>query len=96
MLFYRKTDRGKDDKQMKTKERVYAILRELGHTEALREEDGLQSDLGLDSLLMVTLLVELEEALQIELDESDMNPFALATVGDVVRLAEKYGGDGNE
>ena len=70
MLFYRKTDRGKDDKQMKTKERVYAILRELSHTEALREEDGLQSDLGLDSLLMVTLLVELEEALQIELDES--------------------------
>lgn len=45
---------------------------------------------------MVTLLVELEDALGIELDESDMNPFDLTTAEDVIALAERYAGEAYE
>lgn len=78
---------------MKVKEKVYEILQELSCEENIKDEDSLQQNLALDSLAMVTLLVELEEALDIQLDEADMNPFDLLTVGDVVRLAEKYRGE---
>ena len=47
-------------------------------------------DLALDSLRMVMLLVTLEDTFEIELDESDMNPFALITVSDVISLVMKY------
>ena len=80
---------------MKVKEKVYEILKDLSCMEAVNDNDSLLEDLPLDSLAMVTLLVELEDALSVPLDESDMNPFDLITVGDVVRLAEKYGGDQN-
>lgn len=80
---------------MKAKEKVYEILNELSCEGKIKDSDSLQEELMLDSLSMVTLLVELEETLNIQLDESDMNPFDLITVGDVVRLAEKYGGDEN-
>ncbi|MBQ8189898.1 MAG: acyl carrier protein [Lachnospiraceae bacterium] len=78
---------------MKMFDKVVEILKELSGMEEMKPTDGLQSDLGLDSLMMVTLLVELEEALGIELDEADMNPFDLNTVGDVVALAGKYCGE---
>lgn len=78
------------------KEKVYGILKSLSGMETVNDSDSLLEDLTLDSLAMVTLLVELEDALLVQLDESDMNPFDLVTVGDVVRLAEKYGGDRNE
>ena len=43
------------------------------------------------------LLMMLEENFQITLDESDMNPFDLTTVSNVVNLIEKYvDGDSNE
>lgn len=72
---------------------VFPVLQELSQKEYLKNTDSLQGDLGLDSLGMVTLLVELEDALDIILDESDMNPFDLTTVGDVVALAERYIGE---
>lgn len=81
---------------MNVKEKVYTILEELSCMEEVKNRDRLQEDLTLDSLSMVTLLVELEEELNIQLDESDMNPFDLITVGDVIRLAEKYVGGEHE
>ncbi len=48
------------------------------------------ADLAMDSLRLVLLLVNLEETFHIELDESDMNPFLLITVRDVVNLVDKY------
>ena len=39
---------------------------------------------------MVMLLVEIEEKLEIELDESDMNPFDLITVQNVIDMVKKY------
>ena len=53
----------------------------------------LLGDLQLDSLRLVMLLVTLEDTFAIELDESDMDPFALVTVQDVIDLAQKYTGE---
>ena len=78
-------------------DKVCVILSELSGIETICLEHELQSDLGLDSLQMVTLLMMLEENFQITLDESDMNPFDLANVWQVVDLVEKYaGGKNNE
>ena len=56
------------------------------------------ADLAMDSLRLVLLLVNLEETFHIELDESDMDPFQLITVRDVVNLVNKYvsGGENDE
>lgn len=78
-------------------DKVCVILSELSGIETICLEHELQSDLGLDSLQMVTLLMMLEENFQITLDESDMNPFDLVNVWQVVDLVEKYaGGEDNE
>ena len=77
-----------DDKSIT--EQVYRILEELSGT---RPEDGevyLTETLALDSFRMVTLLIMVEECFAIELNESDMNPFDLKTVNDVVLLSKKY------
>ena len=73
-------------------DKVCVILSELSGIETICLEHELQSDLGLDSLQMVTLLMMLEENFQITLDESDMNPFDLANVWQVVDLVEQYAG----
>lgn len=75
------------------KDKVIDILCELSGKETIEAKDTLLGDLGLDSLLMVTLLIEIEEAFEIELDESDMNPFELISVNDVVSLVSKYCGE---
>lgn len=56
----------------------------------------LVNDLSMDSLRMVMLLVMIEDRFDIELDETDMNPFALITVQDVVSLVLKYKEFGEE
>ena len=81
---------------METLDKVKAILTELSGLESIAATDTLDFDLGLDSLNMVLLLIELEKNFDILLDESDMNPFDLTTVADVVTLVEKYIGDINE
>ena len=72
------------------------LLKSMSGLENIGENDRLQVDIALDSLEMVLLLVELEDTLGVELDESDMNPFDLSTVADLVRLAERYCGGSNE
>lgn len=82
---------------MKTFDRITDILSTLSGIETICLEQELQEDLGLDSLQMVTLLMMLEENFQITLNESDMNPFDLINVWDVVNLVEKYlGGECDE
>ena len=55
---------------MKVKEKVYEILKDLSCMEAVNDNDSLLEDLPLDSLAMVTLLVELEDALSVPLDDN--------------------------
>ena len=81
---------------MNLKENIHAILKKLSGAETVKDNDRLKEDLVLDSLAMVTLLLELEDTLNIQLDEADMNPFDLVTAEDVVTLAEKYIGNNNE
>lgn len=81
---------------MNIEEKVKEILFELSGEEFIENDSSLQGNIALDSLMMVTMLVEIEEAFGIELDEADMNPFDLGTVQNVVDMVAKYCGDENE
>ena len=81
---------------MNVEEKIREIIFELSGETVEDVSDALERDLMLDSLSMVTLLIEIEEMFEIELDEKDMNPFELITVEDVVKMVEKYIGDENE
>lgn len=71
-------------------EQVIEIVEELSLMTIQDTDVTLTGDLSMDSLRMVMLLVTLEDTFEIELDESDMNPFALITVQDVINLVMKY------
>lgn len=82
---------------MFVEEKVKEILVDLSGEKTIESETTLQGDLALDSLLMVTLLVKIEEIFEIELDESDMNPYDLTATQNVIDMVKKYvGGDKNE
>lgn len=76
-------------------EKVKGILCQLSGEEIVENSSLLQEDLMLDSLSMVTMLVEIEDIFDIALDESDMNPFDLSTVQNVIDMVTKYVGDEN-
>ncbi len=75
---------------MKIAGRVINILKELSGKEDIQLTDDLQGTVHLDSLELVQLLIEIENEFEIILDESDLNPFSLTTVKDVVDLVERY------
>ena len=75
---------------MEIQERVFELLEEITMVGEVSVYDELTTDLGLDSLGMISLLVALEDTFHIELDESDMDPLALQTVADIVQRIEKY------
>ncbi len=79
----------------RTEESIYKILSDLSGMEVNESQSKLVDDIGFDSLMLVTMLLEIEEKLDIELDESDMNPYDLITAGDVIAMAERYTGDSN-
>ena len=81
---------------MNIEEKVKGILSELSGEKLIKNISSLQEDLSLDSLMMVTMLINIEEVFNIELDEADMNPFDLGTVQNVIDMVAKYCGDENE
>lgn len=81
---------------MNVYDKVEAILKELSGNEAISLESSLEKDLALDSISMVTLMIELEDEFEIQFDESDLNPFDLVNVSDVVDLVRKYVEEENE
>lgn len=80
---------------MNIEEKVKGILCDLSDEECVENTSHLQEDLALDSLMMVTMLINIEDAFGIELDESDMNPFDLNTVQNVIEMVAKYCGEEN-
>lgn len=72
------------------KEKVTEILKEKSFCDEITPELKLREDLGLDSLNMVELMVELEDKFNIEIEESDLDPAALQTVSQIYDLVEKY------
>ncbi len=77
------------------KEGVFKILSELSGVSVNEAQMKLVEDIGLDSLMLVTMLIEIEEEFNIELNESDMNPYDFITAGDVIAMTERYAGDVN-
>ena len=77
---------------MNRTEQVINVLKKLTDVSIITEEADLAKDLALDSLAMVTLLLDIEDNFEIELRESDMDPFKLKTVSDVIKLVERYYG----
>ena len=71
-------------------EKIKEILCDLSGMTDILSQSHLQDDLGLDSLHMVMLLLDIEDGFGIALDESDMNPLELKTVSDVEALVLKY------
>lgn len=72
-------------------DRIDAILMDMSFLDKEPEENqSLKGDLGLDSLKIVELIVVLEDAFQIQIDESDLEPAALQTVGDIHELITRY------
>jgi len=55
----------------------------------INDEDAL-SNIGIDSLRSVELIVALEDSLNITFDDSDLDPERLNTVKDILNLIEKY------
>lgn len=75
---------------MNVEEKVLEIIKELSASENITYESGLTDDLGLDSLNMVMLLIAIEDNFDINLDESDMDPYSLQTTEDIIQLVYKY------
>lgn len=78
---------------MKSEKKIKGILSELSGEKRIKNSARLQENLALDSLSMVTLLIEIEEQFGIELDEKDMNPLELTDVQSVIDMVKKYGGE---
>ena len=72
------------------KDKVMEMLEDLCNVKITDTATQLQSDLHMNSLQLVMMVVMIEEVFNIELDESDMNPFALINVQDIIKLVEKY------
>lgn len=81
---------------MNIEEKVIEIFEELSGLDDIDLNDNIQKDINLDSLELVTMILQVEDVFEIQLDESDMNPFDLTTVGDVVNLVKKYVGGTDE
>ena len=75
---------------------VKSIVSQITHTDDIETDQILKDDLGMDSISHVMLMMELEERFKIQFNETDMDPFALITVGDVISLMKKYVGDKDE
>lgn len=76
---------------MTTTEKVKEIIKKVSENKKIRLKDRLTDDLLLDSLAMVNLLIDIEEEFDINLNESDMDPYEFETVNDIVELVRKYG-----
>ncbi len=81
---------------MNIEQKVFEILSEISSITVDDTSLELTTDIGLDSMNMIMLLIEIEDTFDIRLDESDMNPFDLITVKDIIKLVEKYEVEDNE
>ena len=80
---------------MITTEKVKEIIKKVSENKKIRLKDRLTDDLLLDSLAMVNLLIDIEEEFDINLNESDMDPYKFETVNEIVELVRKYGNGKN-
>ena len=73
------------------KKDLYELISELqGVKQNMNENDSLKKDLGLDSLMLVSLIVAIEERFHIEIKDSDLSAENLETVGNLCTMLETY------
>lgn len=72
--------------------RVIKCIEDLSSKPDISVNDNI-SDLNLDSMSLVSLLVKLEEDFLIEFTESDLDPYDLKTVNSICALVRKYIGE---
>lgn len=65
---------------------VGEFQRYLGTTDPLPLDSALLGDLGLESIVLVTILLDLSEEMGIDLAASEVNLADMQTLGDVVAL----------
>ena len=76
------------------KERINKIIKEMAFLEQDPEEGAaLKEDMGLDSLKAVELIISLEDEFCIQIDDGDLDPSQIKTVGDIYLLIGKYCGE---
>ena len=68
---------------------VIAIIKSMAITENVVESDNVH-DLGIDSLKIVELIINLEDEFQIQFDDSELDPSQLITVKDIIDLTKRY------
>ena len=73
-----------------TREMINSILAEKKFSDVITPDMSLSEDLGFDSLSLVELIVDLEDRFDIEIDESDLDPGHIKTVGQIYSLVDKY------
>ena len=73
-----------------TREMINSILAEKKFSDVITPDMSLSEDLGFDSLSLVELIVDLEDRFDIEIDESDLDPGHIKTVGQFYSLVDKY------
>lgn len=74
-------------------ETIKNILSNASGMENIENSATLKEDLALDSISMIYIIFDIEEAFEIQLDESDMNPNELITVQNVINLVYRYRGE---
>ena len=79
-----------ESKMKTTEEKVKKTLTKISGVRHIESTASLTADLGLDSLRMTDLVLNLEDAFGIEFRQSDMNFFKLKDVSAVVTLVEGY------
>ena len=71
-------------------EKLQEILQKRTQTKVIDESQSLHDDLGIDSLGLVELMLDIEEAFDVTLDESALDPAKLRTVQDLANLVSRY------
>jgi aryl carrier protein AsbD len=56
--------------------------------ENLKEEDGIYDDLGIDSIMVLQLIIYIEEEFGIEVPEDSIDPEVFETVGSLVTFIQ--------
>ena len=67
-----------------------ALNNTVGYCGKIEKEMLIKEELGLDSLSLVSLIVELEDRLGVCIADSDLSPEHLLTAGDLIALIERY------
>lgn len=77
------------DVEKKIKEIVVSRLKDPEKIEALTYETPLLS-LGIDSILALSILVEIEETFDVEIDDSDLNMDKIKNINNFAQLINSY------